>query len=465
MRRLSIISAFLIAAVYVILNSGLFIEGSSRSNVNKKRIVIITLDTLRYDHLGYSGYGRNTSPNIDAFSDNAVFFTNAYSVLPTTDPAHTSIMTGLYPRVHEIMGNGYEITKNNFFSIASWAKSAGITKTAAIVSRVHLNPDTLGIGGFDYISVPEDERKADETFNMVEEWLKENGDESYLLWIHYFDPHYEYEPPYPFNSIYNDGYRGQIPKDREFLDNPPVKYTSGEIDYMISLYDGEIAYMDYYFGKTIREIEKYITDDEIPPLYAVASDHGENMAELQDKEDYAFDHGEYLSEPAIKTVTVLRWEGKINSGEKLSYPVQQIDIAPTIVELFGYDPSEYSFNGKSLAGLLDGKGSDEDMKRTLFVQRRKAKTILRPFLAEEQIAAIKVPWKLIASFPSEKTEFYNLETDSSELNNIAGENNSIEISLLDEIKAFREKFPYAYAVNPEISPEKARDLKALGYVE
>jgi len=76
-----------------------------------------------------------------------------------------------------------------------------------------------------------------------------------------------------------------------------------------------------------------------------------------------------------------------------------------------------------------------------------------------------MPWKLIASFPSEKAELYNFKTDSVEINDVSRKNNKITMSLLDEIRMFREKFPYAYAVNPEISPEKARDLKALGYVQ
>ena len=104
-------------------------------------------------------------------------------------------------------------------------------------------------------------------------------------------------------------------------------------------------------------------------------------------------------------------------------------------------------------------------KRSIFVQRRKAKKIFRPFLAEEQIAVISMPWKLIASFPSGKTELYNLETDSGELNNLSPENTVVADSLLDEIKAFRKEYPYAYARNDEIPAGKARDLKTLGYVQ
>ncbi|RMF97451.1 MAG: hypothetical protein D6734_02200 [Candidatus Schekmanbacteria bacterium] len=432
---------------------------------DQKRIVLITFDTLRYDHLGCAGYERNTSPNIDAFARKGVLFTEAYSALPTTDPAHTSILTGLYPRVHGIMGNGYEITRDDIFSLALWAKNIGIEETAAIVSRAHLNPQELGIKGFDYISAPEDERSADKTFHIVKNWLRENGKKSYFLWIHFFDPHYDYNPPYPFNSIYNDGYRGQIPKDREFLDDPPLKYNPQEIEYMISLYDGEIAFMDYYFGKTIREIEGYIREGESLPLYVVVSDHGEDMAELQERENYAFDHGEYLFNPTIKVLTVFRWDNKIKSGKRIGMPIQQIDIAPTIVELCEGNPFSFTFNGKSLANMLRGEMTSSDRERHIFVQRRKAKTILRPFLAEEQIALIDSPWKLIASFPSERVELYNLDEDRNEIHNVAFENKGRAISMLNEIKMFREKYPYDYSFSPEISPEKSRDLKALGYIQ
>jgi len=470
MKKILIILSFLIFGIYFTVNSGLVTDEQSfsapeYSQTVKRRIVLITLDTLRYDHLGYSGYEKNTTPNIDAFSRKSVYFTNAFSALPTTDPAHTSIMTGLYPRVHGVMGNGYGIFDDNAFSLAQWAKDFGIDKTAAIVSRTHLNPDDLGLKGFDYISSPEDERKADATFKIVKEWLKENGKDSFFLWIHYFDPHYDYDSPYPFNSLFNDGYRGQIPKDREFLDDPPLKYNNREIDYMTSLYDGEIAFLDYYFGKTVKEIEKYTGSEDVPPLYIVASDHGEDMAELQEKEVYAFDHGEFLFNPTIKVLTVIRWDGKIDRNKKISYPIQQIDIAPTVVDLLGDDLSRYdAFNGESLARFLN-KGGDVNEKRSIFVQRRKAKTILRPFLAEEQIAVISMPWKLIASFPSGKTELYNLETDSGELNNLSPENTVVADSLLNEIKVFRKKYPYAYARNDEIPAGKARDLKALGYVQ
>ncbi|MBA7537802.1 hypothetical protein ES705_30072 [subsurface metagenome] len=217
-------------------------------------VILITLDTTRPDHLGFYGYERSTTPNIDRIADEVVVFTDAVSVIPLTTPSHASIMTGLHPESHQINRNSHPVDKS-FVMMAEVLRKAGYS-TGGFVS-VKLVGSKIGFAqGFDFFSdsnppgtksdKPGDGssnrssrgdhtssilvRRGDHTVWESLEWLKANIDKKFFLWVHLYDPHLPYEPPEEYGLKYNPRYNDYLKtirnpgyREHDFADNPELE--------------------------------------------------------------------------------------------------------------------------------------------------------------------------------------------------------------------------------------------------
>lgn len=410
------------------------------------------------DHLSVYGYSKPTTPNLERLAQQGVRVVGAVSPMPTTDPAHASILTGLYPRTHGIRINGETLARPELPNIASWAAELGY-RTAAFVSRAHLRPSGLAIRGFDHEDGPETAaRSGEETLAQATAWLNENAASPSLVWVHLFEPHWRYDPPKGFAQRF-------APKGARAakLGHDPARklYTADQIAANTGLYDGEIAYVDFLSGELFKTAESLSPSGE-HPLIIVAGDHGETMAELDERLRLAFGHGGVLYQGVLQVPLLFCWQGVVPAGVSVQGPAELIDIAPTLADLVG--APLFESQGKSLVPEFAERPSGR--QRMAFSERRKMglEGQVR-FNSVEQYALQDRRYKLILSLPSSRRELYDLDRDPTETQNLAGQRPEIEARLVKTLEQWIRDTPTEASGVPAIPEYKLEMLRELGYVE
>jgi arylsulfatase A-like enzyme len=424
-------------------------------------VLLLTLDTTRADHLSFYGYARPTAPEMGTFASGGVLVRRAITTMPTTDPAHASMLTGLHPRHHGIRMNGQRMADDGVPTLASWARRLGY-RTAAFVSRAHLRPEELGLAGFEHSEGPTDTQVqivGGRTLDAATTWIRAHASELLFVWVHLFDPHTPYGAPPPFTHHFCEA------GDRA----PPMRgngasrdaYAPSEVRVLTALYDGEIAYVDELAGRLFKMVREVLPAGEAP-LVIVAGDHGEALGELDERLRYAFDHGALLYQGIIEVPLVLRWDGVLPAGRTIEGPASLVDVAPTLFELMG--DAGFPTEGVSLLGQI--RGEDGPKRQLVFTERR-----LLPFAkrlryrALEQFSVQDGRYKLILSTPFARTELYDLDRDPGERENLARALPDVEAELRGAIERWRQEVPTLASRDAVIPPEKVEALRALGYVE
>jgi arylsulfatase A-like enzyme len=331
--------------------------GCSGDATPPKHLLLLTLDTLRPDHLGIYGSPNATSPVLDALAKRGIRFDDAISQAISTSPSHASILTGLYPQSHGLRVLARQRLAADNLSMAEILKERGFT-TAAFVSGIPLRSEQGLDQGFDFY---EDsfksegrERKAGATNEKVKAWLDDQKSlDRLFLWVHYFDPHARYDPPDPFWPTSADPkLRHTLKKisknrnpdtgNRRFKHPPP-----GRVDQLKSLYDAEIRYTDHSVGELLEMLEaKGLISDMV---IAAVSDHGECLGEY----GYFFNHWDvYRPTAAIPMILVHPYQRKW-SGRSVDDPVATIDLLPTLLAWLGIPAPRVE--GIDLTPLIEGK--------------------------------------------------------------------------------------------------------------
>lgn len=300
---------------------------------------MVTLDTVRPDHLGCYGSAKARTPVLDSLSAGGVRFTHAVTPVPLTLPAHTSMLSGRSPARHTVHTNGTRVVAPAEILLPELLRDGGY-RTAAFVSALVLQR-RLGLDqGFDVyddsvhriqaeIPVFVSERKADETTDAALEWFSGIEERrNAFAWVHYYDAHAEYEPPAPYNRL--------------FADSP---------------YDGEIAFVDAQLGRLIEGLRARGRWDNT--LLVVASDHGEGLEEHGETS-----HGMLLYESTMRVALLVSHPlaraggeaGRAWRGRVVDDPVRLVDLAPTLLELAGA-PVPPVMEGASLVALVTGEGA------------------------------------------------------------------------------------------------------------
>jgi arylsulfatase A-like enzyme len=393
-----------------------------------KKIILISLDTLRADHLGIYGYPRDTSPFIDNLARNGILFKNAFSPSSFTIPSHASIFTGKYPSHHSIgfhQGNG-KLDTDIDITLAEYLKTKRF-KTAAFVSSFVLRKETNLNSGFDLY---DDEmtshelnrpteliRDGSETCDRVITWISQNKDDNFFLFIHLFDIHGPYVCKEPFKSIFlNDVQNKEIKKLNSIVsDNYPVggipfyqvlnKTLDNEgnivsfetnLQYYISQYDGNIRYCDSLIENLINVLKDLQIFDDV--MLIITSDHGEAFGE----NNIYFFHGLTVTPDQIHVPLIVSLPKSFshNHQKRLYDPVSTMDIFSTIISLFGDDPDLFDAEGISLLHYLEAGSTGPYENREIFSEN------------EGQIAIIKTDTDIIIKKkekPSEPKILYNPE--------------------------------------------------------
>jgi arylsulfatase A-like enzyme/Flp pilus assembly protein TadD len=380
MKRLVIFFLAVIILPSIFLQTALHAQPSPAA---KPDVFLITIDTLRADHVGCYGYKQVETPTIDSIAADGIRFTEAFTHSPITNTSHTSILTGLLPSVHGVTDFGVPLAPEH----VTWAellKKQGY-QTAAFIGAVILDASTLAPGldrGFDfYDNFPAKadtkerwgrvERRAGTVVEHAETWLGQHPTGPRFMWIHLFDPHDPYEPPPPFSE----------------------KYGS-------HLYDGEIAYADSALSHFIATLKKSGAYQNA--IIIISGDHGEGLGEHGEDT-----HGLFLYDSTLHIPLILKTAGGAHHGLVVDSLVRTTDILPTVLSMTN-TPAPAELNGDSLVPLIN---SETQPARSLLGETdyplRWGWAPLKA-VREEKGKFIEAP----------RPEFYDLQADPHELKNL-----------------------------------------------
>lgn len=288
-------------------------------------VVLITVDTLRADHLSSYGYHLRTSPTMDKLAEEGVRFARAYTPIPMTGPAHFSMFTGRYPQEHGARINGVSLSdQSKWLMIPQVLRRFGYTSGAFVsawplvgrLTRLHRSFDHYDEELERQYQVFHSMRWAEDVTRPALRWLDDNKDKDQLfLWVHYFDPHE------PYNLRKEFAHPEQI-RDPD----PAIAEYSEEIKNRIVRYDSEIGYADSHIKMLLDRIDQLGMRDNT--LVALLSDHGEGLGE------HGFvGHGRWLFESTVHVPWIMRLPGTIKPGSVVAESVSLLDLAPTLLDL------------------------------------------------------------------------------------------------------------------------------------
>ncbi len=332
-------------------------------------VILLLVDTLRADHLSSYGYARPTSPNLDAFAAANVRFEDARSQAACTFPSVNSLLTSRHPLLFVDQPPGEFGIPPETPSLAEYLGERGYRTIAVSGSKmIRKSPSPHNPnGGFDRGFDVFDEFCVGAhaaCINRVGLELIDGGEEPFLLYLHYLEPHAPYGPPVDFERPFSTGLENPgaaAPGAPHMLSRAKAKtgrVKANEVEYLIALYDDEIAYFDREFGKLLGELDgRGLLDRSI---LIIASDHGEAFHER----DYFGHCLTPLFEAMTVTPLVMRIPG-VESDGPVGAPVENMDIVPTVLDYLGVDVESLGLDGRSLRPLLEGVAEPDPYTYTL----------------------------------------------------------------------------------------------------
>jgi choline-sulfatase len=400
-------------------------QGSSTAPAG---VVLITIDTLRADHVGCYGDLNAATPVMDRLASTGVRFSHAVVQAPLTLPSHTSILTGVTPIKHGVRNNPDFVLGPEVPTLAEQFRAAGY-RTAAFVSGFTLHSrfgldrgfdayDDRFPRGDDPSQLPYIERRADATVAAATRWLEAIASDPvrpFFLWVHLFDPHAPYDPPEPFRS--------------RFADRP---------------YDGEVAFADAQLGELIDAVRRIPGGRQT--LVAVTSDHGEGLGEHGEPT-----HGLFVYDSTIRVPLILSGPG-VAAARTVSTLAQSIDIAPTLLDLEHLPPLPGA-DGRSLVPAITGSRSDAS--ETAYV--------------ESLYARLSFGWAPLHGWregnwmyiDAPRPELYEVAADPGQLHDLAAARPAETARFHEAVQAAISK---TRTVSPAaVSRSDAERLRSLGY--
>ncbi|MCC7170843.1 MAG: sulfatase-like hydrolase/transferase [Planctomycetes bacterium] len=338
-----------------------------------RSLLLITIDTLRADHLSCYGYARRTTPRIDALAAAGARFERCLTPIPRTTQSLASLMTAKYPSEHGVLdlnrASPHGTLAAEHDTLAERFQDGGFATGAAVVLPFMVDAQGLDQGFGSYQLIP-GEARANKVTDAALAWITKHQGEPFAFWAHYRDPHAPYYPPKPWNDAFTtwdgDGplrdyyhYWPVTPDQRpvggrltdamragkELRKYGTERIPPAEVERAIGLYDGDIAWTDAEIGRLLDGLAKLGLDDDV--LVVVTADHGESLGE----HDYWFDHGEFVYDTCLRVPLILHGPGV----DPIVVPDQvgTIDVAPTILHYFGL-PELDAVSGTSFDTALRG---------------------------------------------------------------------------------------------------------------
>jgi len=436
-------------------------------------VVLISVDTLRADHLGCYGYARDTTPAIDSLAGDSAVFLNTYASSPWTLPSHVSLLTSLHGVHHRVY---YEDEKMapDLITLADAVRSEGFM-TSAITDGGFLSALYGFSKGFDsYL-----ERgggvfshdSAGQICRLASQWLDGNKEKDFFLFIHTYQPHDPHACPSPYNTMFLEenpawlslnllgslgGYAGIY-----------SELTEKERQNIIGLYDGEIRYTDEVLVEPLiaklKELGLYDS-----ALIIFTSDHGEEFFD-----HYSWAHGHQLYDEALKVPLIIKFPGARFKGQRFGPHVRLVDIMPTIIEELGLPAADLTIDGKSLFPVLRGKETEDrsfladigdnilssHVGRKIALSSGKNKMILNKPFGPEDLIFFTSPPRLVPPI-----ELFNIAEDPLEVRNLADEKPDVARELNNRIVEIYKQAGRRKSVKAQVDENLKEQLRALGYI-
>ena len=398
-------------------------------------VLLITIDTLRADHLGCYGYKEIKTPNIDSLAADSIRFEKAFTPVPITLPAHTALLTGTYPMyngLHDFSGNKLNPKQP---TLATILKHNGYT-TGAVVGSAVLD-SRFGLNqGFDFYydhfdfsrlletNLDAMERPGNVVMDEALAWLSKNAKKKFMLWVHLYDPHAPYRPPPPY--------------DQQYKAQP---------------YDGEVAFADSQVGRLLRALKQQGIYRNT--IIILAGDHGEGLGEHGEKT-----HGFFIYNSTLHVPMLI----KMPSNQRLSprpdsRPVSLVDVAPTVLSALKINvPTEVQ--GRNLLPGLQNKSVEQAVEP-------------RELYGESFLARLHFNWSDLRSLQTgnykfietTKPELYDLSQDPHELKNLYDSKKAVATEYQRRLSQVLAKYTpdQELAQQTGLDPALAERLKSLGY--
>jgi arylsulfatase A-like enzyme len=435
---------------------------------NRLNVLLITIDTLRPDHLGTYGYRRATSPHIDAFARDAAVFDQAYTHWPKTRGSFVMMMTG-----RRASQNGY--SKSHPFllgfnsTLASTLHDGGYA-TAAAVDNANVDSELGYSKGFERYRETWTEKELvtemDKSRAITEEaaafLAKPPADRPFFLWLHYVNPHAPYTPPPPFDTRFldADSAKGPVlaPIDGGFHGGVNKKWEvpGKRLGYYVAQYDGEIAAADQEVGRVLDALAASAAAGRT--LVVLTSDHGESLGE----HGYYFDHGEDVFDACLRIPLVIKLPGA-PGGIRTATLASTLDLLPTILDAvkMSYPPD---IAGRSVLAAVRGAGGPENAR--LFAQNDRSLTTT----FDERFKLVGTPTKDAWSF-----SLYDRKADPREARDAtASQPDALRVNRR-ELELFFDRTAREWGptrrltegdnAKPKLSAEACERIKVLGYVD
>jgi choline-sulfatase len=390
--------------------------------------LLVTIDTLRADHVGAYGYAAAQTPMLDRLAREGVLLEDAVVQVPQTRPSHASILTGRYPYEHRIRDNYSPPLDRKVPTLATLLKARGYTTAAFIGAYPVARPSGLD-QGFDVFDDPfgsgasasrgaRQERTAGEVADAALAWLARPRGSPFFAWVHFFDPHAPYEPPPPFAARF-----AKVP------------------------YDGEVAYADAQLGRVLEGLDRAGLRQQT--LVFVTSDHGEGLGQHGEDEHMIFVYDSTLRVPAL-----VSWPGHLPTGTRVGGQFRSIDIVPTAVELLGLPAVPTS--GASRAAILRAGGRIPENES----------------YAESLYGSLHAGWAPLFALRGDgykfidapKPELYRLVDDPGETRNVIDSRASVAAGMRAHVEVQRKADSGPAAAAAGVDADAAERLAALGYV-
>lgn len=405
------------------------LAGSQAAEKKSPNVVVITIDTLRADHLGCYGYKQIRTPAIDSLAAESVLFEHAYTVVPVTLPSHSAMFTGTYPPFSGMHDFSANVLSRQQPTLATVLKQNGYA-TGAVVGSAVLD-SRFGLNqGFDFYydhfdfsrlqesNLDEMERPGNIVADEALAWLAQNYKKTFFLWMHLYDPHFPYRPPPPY--------------DKQYVSQP---------------YDGEIAFADAQVGRILDFLKaKGISSNT---LVVLAGDHGEGLGEHGEKT-----HGFFIYNSTLHVPFMMHLPS--GSAKRVSMPVSLADLMPTVLGILNI-PLPPKVQGKDLTQLMSGGTNPGD----------------RSLYSETFLPRLHFNWSELRGAQNSsyhfvdapRPELYDLRKDPAETTNLFTEKKAVG----EEMRSKLNNLIREYSAGEELAQKTGLDpalmerLKSLGY--
>lgn len=457
-------------------------SGAAATDAPYARVVLVTLDTLRADHLGGYGYFLDTSPFLDSLAEEGVLFEDVRTVVPHTAPAHASLLTGRMPHEHGVLRNGESLAAH-VPTLASEFAGAGF-ETAAIVATAFLGRVA---NGFDHVDAGR--KDADAVTAAARAWLEQRtGDAPFLLWVHYFDAHESGLRPHgadrhAFDALRReDAATGDEPYERlarlHGLPADPAAFPStawgftrdadgrrapewieDADDYALAVgaYDAKVRRID----TALRDLHAALASSEEPTLWIVTADHGEGLGSHGVR-----GHGEHLFDEQLRVPLVLWASDGSLPARRVAAPCTLLDLHPTLLELVGAEVEPASdWAGRSLWPLARGSEAWA-AERPIFGVRRPVDDVRHhggQGWEDGDVTSVVVAGKKLILREAGPDLLFDLENDPRELNDL-GPDANLDPALREVAERWAREAATAGKA-PSVAPELIEELRDLGYAE